>query len=80
MPVSPQEAAAQVTAYMQRAVHLVGEHLRAGDVEGANEVMDTVADNAGRGCHDLVLDAVARRFGQVNWRVAAETPEWRPFE
>ncbi|GAB2964559.1 hypothetical protein GCM10027184_10570 [Saccharothrix stipae] len=77
MPQSAQEAAAQVRAYMQRTVRLVGAHLRAGDVEGANEVMNTVVDNAGRGVHDLILDTIARRFGEVSWRIAAETPEWR---
>lgn len=80
MPQSVQEAAAQVREYMRRTVQLVGAHLMAGDVEGANEVMDTVMANAGRGLHDLILDDIARRFGQVNWRIATNTPVWRPYE
>ena len=80
MPQSAQEAAVQVRTYMARTIKLVGAHLEAGDVAGANEVMDTVIDQAGRGVHDLVLDRIALRFGQVSWRVAADTPEWRPYE
>jgi hypothetical protein len=77
MPQSPQEARAQVMAYMRAKVGEVGSFLRAADVEGANDLMDQVVREAGTGCHDLILDAVARCYGEPSWRIAADKPEWR---
>ncbi|TQM80009.1 hypothetical protein FHX81_2331 [Saccharothrix saharensis] len=76
--LTPQQVA-QVMDYMHRKVEETCAHLRTADIEGANQVMDEVQRDAGQGCHDLVLDAIARRFGQPSWRVAADTPEWRNY-
>ncbi|MEU4801222.1 hypothetical protein [Actinosynnema sp. NPDC023587] len=59
---------AQLWAYLRRCVNEVESYLRADDISGANTFMDQVVNEGGKGCHDLVLDAVARIRGQSDWR------------
>ncbi|NUT91241.1 MAG: hypothetical protein HOY78_04350 [Saccharothrix sp.] len=57
-----------IWAYLRRCVNEVESYLRNDDVTGANAFMDRVLSEAGRGCHDLVLDTIARLRGQAAWR------------
>ncbi|WP_033438398.1 hypothetical protein [Saccharothrix sp. NRRL B-16314] len=58
----------QLWAYLRRCVAEVESYLAADDLDGANDFMDQVVADAGQGCHDLVLDTIARIRGQVGWR------------
>ena len=62
------EQKAQMWAYLRRKVNEVESHLRADDINGANDLMDGVVNDAGMGAHDLILDAIAGLRGQTGWR------------
>lgn len=59
---------AQMWAYLAYCVNEVESYLRDGDIAGANAFMDEVLNEAGQGCHDLVLDTTAKLRGQTAWR------------
>ncbi|GAA1308083.1 hypothetical protein [Saccharothrix xinjiangensis] len=63
-----EDQVAQLWTYLAHCVNEVESHLRGGDTAGANAFMDQVMHDAGEGCHDLVLDTVARIRGQADWR------------
>ncbi|KOX33783.1 hypothetical protein ADK67_05450 [Saccharothrix sp. NRRL B-16348] len=63
-----EEQVSQMWAYLARCVNEVESYLRDGDIAGANAFMDEVLNEAGKGCHDLVLDTSARLRGQADWR------------
>ena len=63
-----EDQVSQVWAYLTRCVDEVESYLRDGDITGANAFMDEVTDEAGKGCHDLILDAVAKTRGHASWR------------
>lgn len=65
----PREQVLQLQAYLRRCVNEVEGYLAADDIDGANDYMNRVRAEGGQGCHDLVLDAVARRRGQAQWRM-----------
>ena len=63
-----EDQVSQMWAYLARCVNEVESYLRDDDITGANAFMDQVLHDAGRGCHDLVLDTTARLRGQTDWR------------
>ena len=63
-----EDQVSQMWAYLARCVNEVESYLRDDDVAGANAFMDQVLTETGKGCHDLILDTVARLRGQTAWR------------
>ncbi|MER5263080.1 hypothetical protein ABTZ99_13525 [Actinosynnema sp. NPDC002837] len=63
-----EEQVSQLWGYLRRCVAEVESYLAADDLDGANSFMNQVVIEAGQGCHDLVLDTIARIRGQVAWR------------
>jgi hypothetical protein len=63
-----EDQVAQVWAYLRGCVAEVESLLSGDDIDGANDFMDQVLKDGGQGCHDLVLDTIARIRGQANWR------------
>ncbi|MFE2750464.1 hypothetical protein ACFXGA_00510 [Actinosynnema sp. NPDC059335] len=63
-----EDQVAQVWAYLASCVNEVESYLRDDDITGANAFMDQVLNEAGKGCHDLILDTAAKLRGQTNWR------------
>lgn len=63
-----EDQVSQMWAYLARCVNEVESYLRGDDITGANAFMDQVLNEAGKGCHDLVLDTIARLRGQADWR------------
>jgi len=62
------EQVSEMWAYLRGCVNEVESYLRADDIDGANDFMDKVMKDGGKGAHDLVLDAIAGLRGQANWR------------
>lgn len=62
------EQKAQMWAYLRTAVNEVESYLRSSDIDGANDFMNQVIDEAGLGAHDIVLDVIANLRGQSGWR------------
>ncbi|MFI9008853.1 hypothetical protein ACIGNX_16665 [Actinosynnema sp. NPDC053489] len=63
-----EDQVSQMWVYLARCVNEVESYLRDDDITGANAFMDQVLKEAGKGCHDLVLDTTARLRGQTGWR------------
>ncbi|WP_158853172.1 hypothetical protein [Saccharothrix deserti] len=63
-----EDQVSQMWAYLAHCVNEVESYLRDDDITGANAFMDRVLNDAGKGCHDLVLDTIARLRGQTAWR------------